>query len=361
MTTLRDIAKKVGVSVPTVSRILNENNKTRSASRETELMVKQIARELNYQPNGAARSLTTRRTHNIGVLWDKRMDSDEETVFWSRVQRGVIRGCKQAGYECMVSVEDYHLDGGFSLPRGFRERYVDGVIVTYPLDDTRNQVQQQLIDSGIPFVVIWSSTQDSQIWSVNVNPNPGFRQALLHLYELGHRKMGYCVYPDWQVGEYHSSRTLEQEINAEFSIELAPIPVDLTQNTHEAEGARIANEIVSGALDITAMIMGDVISVSAIHHLGEQGIEVPADFSVVGLSDSVVCRWTSPRLTSIVQPLEKLGEQAVSLLVDNIKAKGLGVNLNPRHVNLPQEFVLRESTGPVSHKALARKQENSKR
>ncbi|MBE0535441.1 MAG: LacI family DNA-binding transcriptional regulator [Phycisphaerae bacterium] len=347
MATLQDIAKQAGVSIPTVSRILNPKNGPRVASAKTELLVRQIARKLNYFPNASARALSTQRTQNIGLMWDKRMDSPEETIFWSPVLRGLMAGCKRAGYDCMVSVEDYHTPKGFELPRGFRERSVDGVVVTYPLGDAAKQVQNKLIESGIPFVVIWASFVDPSVWSVDVDSNPGIRQALLHLYEFGHRKIGYCVYPHWHLGEYHASEQLEKQVRQEFGINLTPLVVDLTRNTHQEEGQNLADKLASGELDITAMIMGDLISIEAIKRLSEKNIRVPDDFSVIGLAGTKVCEYCTPTLSTLVSPLVEVGEKAASLLVDDIKAGLLGVKLEPRHVTLSQGFIARESTGPV--------------
>lgn len=348
MATLQDIAKQAGVSIPTVSRILSpHNNGPKAAGAKTEMLVRQIARKLNYSPNASARALSTQRTRNIGIMWDKRMDSPEETIFWSPILRGIMAGCKRAGYECMVSVEDYRTPKGFEMPRGFRERSVDGVIVTYPLGDTAKEVQNKLIESEIPFVVIWASFADPNVWSVDIDYSAGFRQALLHLYEYGHRKIGYCVYPHWQVGEYRASEELERQVRQDFGIDLTPLPVDLTQNTHKKEGQRLAKEILSGQIDITAMIMGDLISIEMIRALSRNNFRVPDDLSVVGLSGVQVCEYCTPRLTTLVSPFVEVGEKAASLLVDDIKAGLLGVKFEPRHVALSQGFAVRESTGPV--------------
>ncbi len=352
--TLSDVARRAGVSVSTVSRILNPLQKNSAASKQTEVKVREIAKDLDYSPNASARALSTKRTFNIGVMWDKRMDSPEESVFWSPVLRGVMSGCKKASYECMVSVEDYETKKGFQLPRGFRERYVDGLVVTYPLGDTNKQVQQKLIESGTPFVVIWASFADPRVWSVDVDPNPGFRQALLHLVENGHKRIAYCVYPHWQVGEYHASTELEREAHDDFGIDLVPLVVDLTKYSHKEEGQRLSSKILSGELDITAMIMGDLICIETINCLAGNGVEVPKDFSVVALADTQVCECLRPRLSSLVQPLFEVGERSVVLLADNIKAKTLGVNLTPRQVALPMGFVVRESTGPVGQGRLGR-------
>jgi len=348
LATLQDIAKQAGVSVPTVSRILNPHNHgPKAASVKTEVLVRQIAKKLNYSPNGSARALSTQRTRNVGIMWDRRMDSPEEAIFWSPVLRGIMAGCKKAGYECMVSVEDYRTPKGFEMPRGFRERSVDGVIVTYPLGDTAKAVQMKLIESEIPFVVIWASFVDPKVWSVDIDFSPGFRQALLHLYEYGHRKIGYCVYPHWQVGEYRASDDLERQVRQDFGIDLTPLPVDLTRNTHRQKGRSLAKDIVSGKLDITAMIMGDLICIEMMRELTKSNFNVPEDLSVIGLAGTQVCEYCTPRLTTLVSPLVEIGEKAASLLVDDIKAEFLGVKLKPRHVTLSQRFVVHESTGPV--------------
>lgn len=357
MATLKDIAEYAGVSVSTVSRALNGPTKEdeRARGKQTRRMIRRIAKDLSYHPNALGRALSTQRTFNIGIMWDKRMDSPEESVFWSPVLRGVITGCKAAGYHCMVSIEDYRTNHGFELPRNIREQYVDGVVVTYPLGDINKEVQQKLVDLGISFVVIWKPFVDPNVWSVDVDLKSGYRQALLHLVELGHRKIAFGVYPHGQLGECQTSKEIEEEMFNEFGIRLTPLVVDLSRNTHREEGIKVANKILNGELDITAMMMGDLISTEAIAHLARHNVRVPQDFSVVGLSNSFVCEYCNPSLTSMVQPLFEVGQKAVALLADNIRGKNIGANLAPRRVMLPMGFVVRESTGPVPDRKVCSK------
>ena len=356
MITLKDIAKSAGVSVSTVSRILNGTTKNgRPSGERARNKVRRIADELSYNPNAWGRALSTQRTFNIGVMWDKRMDSPEESVFWSPVLRGVISGCKAAGYHCMVSIEDYRAKHGFELPRSFREQYVDGVVVTYPLGDRNKQVQQELIDLGISFVAIWKPFVDADVWSVDVDLKTGYRQALLHLLELGHRKICYCVYPHGQLGECQTGQEIEEQVRSEFGIQLIPFVIDLTMNTHREEGIRLANKILKDELDVTAVMMGDLIASEAIVNLAKHNVRVPKDLSVVGLSNSFICEYCNPQLTSMVQPLFQVGQEAVGLLADNIRGKRLGADLAPRGVMLPMGFVERESTGPVSERKICSK------
>ncbi|MCP4453978.1 MAG: substrate-binding domain-containing protein, partial [Planctomycetes bacterium] len=114
------------------------------------------------------------------------------------------------------------------------------------------------------------------------------------------------------------------------------------------EGQALAKRILNKELDITAMVMGDVISIETIRCLSENNVRVPKDFSVVGLGGTQVCEYCTPRLTTLGSPLVEIGEKAVSLLVDNLKAAMLGVKLQPQHATLSQDFIVRESTGPAA-------------
>ncbi|AQQ70521.1 Glucose-resistance amylase regulator [Limihaloglobus sulfuriphilus] len=347
MPTLNDIARKAGVSAPTVSRILSPKDGVIPAKMSTIQKVRKIAESLNYSPNAAARSLAIRRTDNIGVVLDTLRNTPGESPVWSQILAGVLNEVRLQHLNCMMTVENYSASNKFRLPEAVRQKNVDGLIITHPLGTTDSNVLQEFIDNGVPFVVLSAASSDPRVWSVCCDPNPGYMDAFTYLCELGHRKVGYCVYPQWNAAENREKMFPSKNIFKNYNMEFVPVEVDLAKNSHIQEGQRLAEQIISGGLDITAIVMGDSISAELLNSLNEQGIKVPDDFSIIGLDDTYICQCTSPKLSSLASPLVEMGQIAVRLLQDAVKAKQGGLTVSARNIILPKKFVIRKSTGPL--------------
>ncbi len=347
MPTLKDIAKETGLSIPTVSRILNPKGGHIPASAETIKRVRDVANKLNYTPNALAQSLSTNRTRNIALLLDSARNNSEEDFYWAPTILGITKQCQQEMLGCMISLEDYRNVHRLELPLNIREKKVDGFIATHPIGMNDSEFIDKLIHIQTPFVVISSFSTDPRVWSVVCDPSEGYRKACRHLTELGHRKIGYMTYPEWNAAEDRTVWSPRQL--SENSLCFSPVTVDLSQYQHEEIAEQIAEKIATGELDITALFIGDVIGIHLTTCLAAKGIRVPEDFSIVAFDDSYACRLSSPKLTSIHSPLEEMGRVAVSMLSEKIKSKQEQSDEVPvtRHLSLPRDFVIRESTGPA--------------
>jgi len=345
MSTLKDIAQKAGVSVPTVSRILSPKGSHISARPETIKRIRDAADELHYTPNAAARSLSTSRTQNIALLLDSARDNPEEDFYWAPVIRGIAKQCRRDMTGCFVSLEKYREADRFDIPLSIREKKVDGFIATHPIGMNNVEFIDKLILTRTPFVIVSFFSSDSRVWSVSCDPAIGYRDACRHLAELGHKKIGYMIYPEWKAAE---DRVLwsPERVSGE-NLVFSPVIIDLSQYNHAKIAERIAKSIFSGALDITALIIGDIIGIHLIDQLAKKGIRVPKDFSIVGFDDSYACTLSTPKLTSIQCPLEEMGVAAVSMLSERIKAHQNEYPIAARHLSLPKGFVVRDSTGPA--------------
>ncbi len=345
MATLKDIAKKAGVSAPTASRILSPRSSHISAKPETIKRVREIAKELNYVPNAAARSLSTSRTQNIALLLDSARDNPEEDFYWAPIIRGIASQCGLEEFGCLFSVIDYQQADRFEIPISIREKRVDGFIATHPIGMNNIEFINKLLQTQTPFVIVSFSSSNPKVWSVSCDPALGYRDACHHLAGLGHRKVGYMIYPEWSAVE--DRLLLSPERLAPEGMEFTPVIVDPTEHRHVEIAESIADKIACGALDVTTLIIGDIIGIHLISKLAERGIRVPEDFSIVGSDNSYACSLSNPRLTSIDCPLEEMGEAAVSMLSERIKAHRNNQPLVARHLSIPKSFTLGNSTGPV--------------
>jgi LacI family transcriptional regulator, galactose operon repressor len=351
MATLKDIAIKANLSVPTVSRILSPRGGHYPFKPETIARVHQIAKHLNYIPNAAAQSLATNKTGNIALVLDTHRNTPEESTFWSPVMSGILRQCRESSISCIVSIEDYYNIDNFEMPMGIRQQKVDGFIITHPLGNTDEKVLGKFIKFGLPFVVLSWYSADPQIWSVCCEPSAGYHQACRHLAEFGHRKIGYCVYPVWHAPDT-SEKIAPQPINLPgYDINFTPILTDTTKYSHREMGQLIAEDIINGKLDITALVVGDIIAIQIIETLAENNIKVPEDISIIGTEDTFFSQLSKPKLTCLRSPLEEMGTSAVTLLTENINGHKSDKKLTARHLTLPKLFVARDSTGPVSEKS----------
>ncbi|MEI8205352.1 MAG: LacI family DNA-binding transcriptional regulator [Kiritimatiellales bacterium] len=345
MSTLRDIAQKAGVSVPTVSRILNPRGTHISARPETIKRIRDAADELHYTPNAAARSLSTSRTQNIALLLDSARDNPEEDFYWAPIIRGIAKQCRRDSTGCLISLEKYREADRFEIPLSIREKKVDGFIATHPIGMNNVEFIDKLILTRTPFVIVSFFSSDPRVWSISCDPAIGYRDACRHLAGLGHKKIGYMIYPEWTAAEDRIIWSPERASGEKLVF--SPVTIDLSQYNHAKIAEGIAEKIVSGKLDITALIIGDIIGIHLIAQLAAKGIRVPEDFSIVGFDDSYVCTLSSPKLTSIQCPLEEMGVAAVSMLSERIKAEHRGQSIAARHLSLPKSFIVRDSTGPA--------------
>jgi DNA-binding LacI/PurR family transcriptional regulator len=338
------------LSVPTVSRILNPRNGHIPAKQKTIQRVKQAARSLNYTPNAQARSLATNRTDNIALLCDTLRDTPEENAFWSRVTSGILRESKNKRIGCFVGLENYSDLSSFEIPIDIRERKVDGFIITHPLGNTDAKVLEKFLEYGLPFVVISSVSTNPQIWSVCCDPTLGYQQACRHLSQLGHKKIGYSTYPQWEAME-DRQKMMPAPISIDNGqLEFIPIEIDTSKFSHKQIAEKIADDIVSGKLDATVIVTGDVISMHLINFLSDKGINIPQDISLIGMDDIYTCQFTKPKLSSLRSPLEEMGAAAVDLLLENIRISSTTPTPCARHLTLPKVFIERASTGPANLK-----------
>lgn len=347
MATLKDIAEKTGLSVPTVSRILNPRNGHIPAKQETINKVKQIAKSINYTPNAQARSLATNKTGNIALICDTLRDNPEENAFWSRVMSGILRGSKSKKIGCFVGLENYSDFTNFEIPIGIRERKVDGFIITHPLGNTDAKVLEKFIEYGLPFVVISSVSSDPRIWSVGCDPTLGYQQACKHLFELGHKKIGYSTYPQWKAMEDRHRMMPAPIPIGNGEIEFVPIEIDTSQFSHKEIAEKMSDDLISGKLDVTAIVTGDIIAMHLTNFLSEKNVDIPKDLSLIGMDDIYMCQFTKPKLSSLRSPLEEMGMAAVDLLLENIRITESSPNTCARHLTLPKIFIDRDSTYSV--------------
>ncbi|WP_437053491.1 LacI family DNA-binding transcriptional regulator [Streptomyces sp. enrichment culture] len=336
MPTMADVARSAGVSVATVSHVLNE---TRPVLPRTRQAVLDAVEELGYTPNTLARSLVTSRTRSIGLAV-----SAISNPYFTEILQGVEASALEHGYSLLIA--DPHDDPGHErkVVQLLHERRVDGMIVA-PSAEPRDLVAY-LARHRVPAVFldrVVGAPQDTdalpydQVCAESAEPT-----ALLvgHLAGLGHRRIGLVA------GRPGLSTTSERITGYRHGLAAAGLPFDerlLVHGDSEAAGGeRAAAELLSLAVPPTALVTANnAMTIGALRALRTRGLSVPGDLALCCFDDFAWADLFAPRLTAVAQPSRDIGARAVQLLLERLATP----DRPARTVRLPCTYVHRTSCG----------------
>ena len=327
--TITDVARQAGVSMKTVSRVMNNEP---SVSKATRAKVKDAAKALNYTPNLAARGLATSKSYLIAMLYD--IPSPGYAI---NIQKGATKACREFGYHLIVepletSSEDY-IDDIENLLGHLR---VDGIILAPPLCDN-GQVIRLLAQRNIPYIPIAPSSQHGDVPIVKMDDVRAAREMTEHLIELGHKNIGFI-----KGHQRHSASALRfqgyREAMRKAGLRINPDWIAQGEFTYKS-GVEAGGVIFSGDEKPTAIFASnDDMAAGMIAYASRQGLRVPEDLSVVGFDDTPLADSIWPRLTTIRQPVQDMGYTAAKLLLSREKDDEILVH------NLDHSLIERESS-----------------
>jgi LacI family transcriptional regulator len=326
MATIRDVARVAGVSTATVSRIYNGSS---SVTKETRERVLAVAAWMDYWPNSAARSLTTSRTHTLGVLLP-----DLYGEFYSEIIRGIDRAARLEQFQILVSSS--HADGAalVSVARSLRGR-VDGLIVMAPDEGSAAAIAQ--ISKKFPIVLINPRFDGNPCSTISIANFEGACQMVRHLLALGHRRIAMVRGPSGNVDAEERLRGYRQALSDGGGEPAWEIEGDFT----ESSGYRCAGEILGHAARPTAVFAAnDYMAAGLLSALAEAGVAVPREMAVAGFDDIAVARYLRPSLTTVRVNAYELGECAVRQWTAAVTPAA-----EPMHQVLPTKLVVRGSCG----------------
>jgi LacI family transcriptional regulator len=331
--TIRDVARRAGVSVATVSRVYTGRGPVHETTRGR---VVEAARELRYTPDAAARSLITRRTETLGVLLP-----DLHGEFFSELIRGIDRTARQHGYHLLVSgchAGLGELEGALRTMRGS----VDGLIVLWPELDVRGLVAD--LPEHLPVVLLNAATHHTAFESITIDNFGGARAAVGHLLARGYRRIAIIGGAE-RNGEAMERRRGYHAALADAGIE-PRAAWEVTGHFTEEGGHAAARRLVAdGDRPDAIFAANDSMAIGAMSALGEAGLRVPHDIAVAGFDDVPIARYTSPPLSTVRVPIQELGARAVDRLLHAIAG---GNRQARRHETLPTTLVVRGSCGPTT-------------
>ncbi|MBD3391492.1 MAG: LacI family DNA-binding transcriptional regulator [Chitinivibrionales bacterium] len=327
--TLKDIAEKAGVTSATVSMVINNKPNISAATRKRVL---RIARELNYYPNAIARGLATRKANAIGVIVPNLASS-----FVVRILQGIKSTNRDIDYTVQLFDTIGQKETESQLfQRLARERRIDGAIL---IGSTESDEELRVFkDESVPCIVV-ARTCDF-LDSVYVNNARGADDATDYLANKGHRDIA-CV-----ICRKQSLPTNDRLAGYEAALKRHGMAVDQDMVLEVAddtmpEGRKVFERLMSLSRKPSAVFVpaGDMVAIGIVKEAKHRGIEVPAQFAVVGYDDIPAAEVVEPTLTTVRQPKLEMGDHAINIIVDKVEGRETAL----KHKELPTKFIPRES------------------
>ena len=333
--TIHDVAREAGVSIATVSYVLNNRRRVGEEARQRVL---QAVQSLGYRPNITARNLQAGETRLLGYSW-RPTPPDQFNPILDRFLHAVAEAAAIHGYR-VLTFPTPSLEAELAT---YEEMILIGQVDGFVLSNTnRNDVRvRNLLDTGFPFVSFGRANPEWDFPWVDVDGAKGVRQATVHLIQQGHRRIACLAWPeDSLTGHYRLQGYLAAMDQAGLCVEAGWIVI--AENTHaDAYAKTLGLLALPPPQRPTAIVaMSDLMAMGVINAGWDAGLEVGRDLAVVGFDDAPIARFLRPSLTSISQPLDQVGEHLVNMLMTLIK----GRRLARRQILLAPHLVVRDST-----------------
>ncbi|SFL33509.1 transcriptional regulator, LacI family [Gracilibacillus orientalis] len=309
--TIYDVAEKAGVSIATVSKVINSTGNMRQATRERVLSVME---ELNYYPSMMASALTGKKTETLGLLVP-----DISNPFFSEIARTIEDRAHEKGLSVIMCSTDESLEKEKKYLELLRRKQVDGFIIASSFND--KNLLKGIKSASIPLVMLTQEAGMAGVTSVAVDDFSGGYDAANHLLELGHQKIALInenrlsskmrVYGFREAYESHGYTFTDDMV--------------ITTNASLANGKKVLQTIINnGNLPSAIFACNDLLAIGVLQGARERGINIPEDLSLMGFDNTILATTSVPGLTTIAQPIEEMGKKVVDVIIDSINNKYSG-------------------------------------
>lgn len=329
--TIKDIAREAGVSITTVSRVLN--NKEDGTSKETREKVLLVMKDLNYQPNKLARGLVTKRSNMLGLIVP-----NISNPYFPELCRGAEDEANLRNYSLIICNSDDQSQKEENYLRLLQEQQVDGILLSSK--NRLSQTSKDLLQSGrIPYILFDRGDEASNQSGVFLDNEKGGYLAGKHLTDLGHTKIA-CLTGPTEIRNSQQRLTGFQLALAEAGVEIPPSFI-LVGDFQMETAYKIAKEFLQ-LNSVTAIFAGNDLMACGVYRAAhELGIQIPGQLSIIGFDDIPLVTALIPKLTTIRQGTYEMGRKAIELLINELENKSSeGVVFEPT-------LIVRESTKKI--------------
>jgi LacI family transcriptional regulator len=338
--TIFDVAKLAGVSIKTVSRVVNREPNVRETTKER---VDKAIAELHYRPDQSARNLASHRSHLIGLVYDDPAAYElPSSGYIIRMQEGSLRACRSANYELLIHPCNYrNKKVGAELIELIEQVRPAGMIIAAPLSNM-TKISRAIGSTGTPFVRLSPGTKNGKQFSVATNDRESSAEMTCHLASLGHKRIAFITGdPNHKAvaNRFLGYQDGLQKCGLEFSEKLVA-----AGDNSIGSGEECATQLLSQELAPTAIFAAnDDMAAGVVRVAYRLGISIPEQLSVAGCDDITLAQQIYPPLTTIRQPLAAMAERAAEALIGHsgTSAKTSGTEV------VPATLKIRASTGPA--------------
>ncbi|MDP5061272.1 MAG: LacI family transcriptional regulator [Maribacter sp.] len=313
--TLKDIAKELDVSISTVSKALKNS---KEIGKDTKDRIKAFAKFYNYRPNNIALSLKNKRTKNIGVIIP-----DIVHHFFTTVFRGIEMYANQMGYNVIVCISDESFDKEVINMEMLANGSIDGFILSLSAETQRRNDfthLKELLDQGIPIVLFDRVTQDVACDKVILNDIEISRESVTHFIKTGSKKIALITTENYfNVSESRKEGYLKalKDNNIPFDENL------ILTLPHDLDNTKLITEFFQKNKIEAVLCVNEIFAVQCMSVIQQLGFKIPDEISIIGFTDGILSRYSSPKLSTVAQHGEKMGELAAKMLINRMESTEL--------------------------------------
>ncbi len=337
MATINDVAREAGVSITTVSRVLNNNYPVKD---ETRIKIERAIEKLNYKPNTMARSLITKKSSMIGVIVP-----GITNLFFPTIVEAIEEFMKNKGYSIVLSNTEGESQKELRLVEELMGRQVDGIIVIDPSMDNLHKGFYDKLSKSTPMIIVNGSPEGYKGSFVCYDEEVGTEEAFDYLLELGHKKLAFIR------GHKSFSYDIKEKIYKNM-LKKQQLDYERVLNVGRGNSMEVVERTQEGILELlqkeerpTAIFAcNDLMAVGALNACIKLGIRVPEDVSIIGFDNTILAKITNPKLTSVDLNMKEVGHRAAQELLDIIEAG----EKSRKKIILDTRLVVRESATHVA-------------
>ncbi|WP_366182534.1 LacI family DNA-binding transcriptional regulator [Flavobacterium ovatum] len=330
--TIKDIAKKLKISVSTVSRAFNDKADINAATKD---LVLKTAKELGYRPNPIAKKLMQQRSYTIGIIVPEFVNA-----FFPKVIIGVQEIALEKGYQVLIAQSSECYETELKNIKTLEDSMVDGLIISLSSESKNTEYYQDLIRSGFPIVFFNRVNNQLNCSKILFNDYKWALFATEHLITEGYQNI---VHLKGNEGISLSNERMRGFMDAHHKHKRSVDPTQIISTGFTiADGRRVALEIIKkGTIPDAIFAANDPVAIGAMQAFKENGFRIPDDIAFVGFTESQMATIIEPPLTSVAQPANEIGKAAAQILLEQIESK---TSFKPRTITLNGELNIRASS-----------------
>ncbi|WPR71802.1 LacI family DNA-binding transcriptional regulator [Flavobacterium sp. NG2] len=336
VTTLKEIAETLGISITTVSKALKGYS---DVSSKTKKAVLELAKELNYTPNSFAVNLRTQESKTIGLIIPEVVHH-----FFSSVINGIIAEAEKNGYLVIILQSNESLELEKKQVALLLNKRVDGIIMSLSNESNDDDHIKEIIKREIPFVQFDKISKLIPSSKVIINDQKASMEAVQHLIDQGCKKIAHIR------GPINPQNAIDRFIGYKKALEKNDITFDsklvyTCENVTFEEGIQFAKEIVNDHPDVDAVFcITDLVAVGVLSYLNDNNIKVPQQIALMGFSNWFMSQVLTPKLSTVDQPSYEMGASSFNLLMEEINYKKQNLPFKPKTIELTTSVIIRESS-----------------